>query len=65
MIKELDIDLEIITKAKLNFDSLSIYRQLLSYNDSMTFSVNLFGGSKDKQNIEKFFTFIDKELELN
>jgi NRPS condensation-like uncharacterized protein len=37
---------------------------LSSYNDSITFSVNLYGNSKDKENIEHFFTLLDRELSL-
>lgn len=35
---------------------------LTSYKNSITFSVNLYGNSKDKENIEHFFYLIDKEL---
>ncbi|SMC22082.1 Uncharacterized protein, contains a NRPS condensation (elongation) domain [Clostridium acidisoli DSM 12555] len=35
---------------------------LSSFKDSITFSVNLYGSSKDKENIENFFTLLDKEL---
>ena len=35
---------------------------LSSFKDSITFSVNLYGGSKDKETIEHFFYLLDKEL---
>ncbi|MFL0250852.1 WS/DGAT domain-containing protein [Clostridium neuense] len=35
---------------------------LTSYNNIMTFTVNLYGNSKDKENIENFFSLLDKEL---
>ena len=35
---------------------------LTSFKDSITFSVNLYGNPKDKENIEYFFTLLDKEL---
>lgn len=35
---------------------------LTSYNNIMTFTVNLYGNSKDKENVESFFTLLDKEL---
>lgn len=35
---------------------------LTSYRNSMTFSVNLYGDSKDKENIEHFFSLLDNEL---
>lgn len=35
---------------------------LTSYNNIMTFTVNLYGNSKDKENIETFFTLLDSEL---
>jgi len=35
---------------------------LSSFKESITFSVNLYGSSKDKENIEHFFNLLDKEL---
>ena len=35
---------------------------LSSSKDSMTFSVNLYGSSKDNEIVEHFFTLLDKEL---
>ena len=35
---------------------------LSSFKDSITFSVNLYGSSKDKETIEHFFYLLDKEL---
>lgn len=35
---------------------------LTSYNNIMTFTVNLYGNSKDKENIESFFSLLDEEL---
>lgn len=35
---------------------------LTSYNNIMTFTINLYGNSKDKESIENFFTLLDKEL---
>ncbi|MCD2349039.1 siderophore synthetase [Clostridium guangxiense] len=35
---------------------------LTSYNNIMTFTVNLYGNSKDKENIENFFILLDSEL---
>lgn len=35
---------------------------LTSYNNIMTFTINLYGDSKDKENIENFFILFDKEL---
>ncbi len=35
---------------------------LSSFNDSITFSVNLYGSSKDKETIKHFFVLLDKEL---
>lgn len=36
---------------------------LTSYNDTMTFSVNLYGNSKDRENIETLFNLLDEELQ--
>jgi len=35
---------------------------LSSFNDSITFSVNLYGSSEDKEIIEHFFNLLDEEL---
>lgn len=35
---------------------------LTSYNNIMTFTVNLYGNSQDKSTIENFFTLLDNEL---
>ncbi|PJI08542.1 MULTISPECIES: condensation domain-containing protein [Clostridium] len=35
---------------------------LTSYNNIMTFTINLYGNLKDKENIENFFALFDKEL---
>lgn len=35
---------------------------LTSYNNIITFTVNLYGNSKDKENIENFFVLLDEEL---
>lgn len=35
---------------------------LTSYNNIMTFTVNLYGNSKDKESIENFFSLLDEEL---
>ncbi|WP_234117380.1 siderophore synthetase [Clostridium hydrogenum] len=35
---------------------------LTSYNNIMTFTVNLYGNLKDKENIESFFILLDEEL---
>lgn len=67
----------ILDSKKLSFEGVSIddafmcgsikYKPhfqlaLSSFNDSITFSVNLYGSSKDKETIEHFFTLLDKEL---
>lgn len=66
-----------IDKNKLSFDNLRIedafitgsikyppYFQLAltSFNDSITFSINLYGSESDKQKIKSFFTLLDHEL---
>jgi len=35
---------------------------LTTYNNIMTFTLNLYGNSKDKENMENFFSLLDKEL---
>lgn len=37
---------------------------LTSYNNTMTFTVNLYGDLQDKYNMETFFSLLDKELQF-
>lgn len=67
----------IIDNNRLDFDNLTIvdafitgsvkyqpYFQLAltSFNDSITFSINLYGSVNDREQIENFFRILDDEL---